>query len=59
MNSSFDPAIVPLMGGHYIDGRIADQSGGLPMILPSDGTRFSDCPVGDANMVDRAVVAAQ
>lgn len=59
MNFSFDPAMVPLMGGHYIDGRIVDQSGGLPMTRPSDGKGFADCPVGDANMVDRAVVAAQ
>lgn len=59
MNFSFDPAIIPRMGGHYIDGHIVAQSAGLPMIRPSDGKRFADCPVGDANMVDRAVTAAQ
>ncbi|GMG83051.1 aldehyde dehydrogenase family protein [Paralimibaculum aggregatum] len=58
MTASFDPASVDLPTGHHIAGRFLPASGGIPLRRPSDGAAHADCPVADADCVDRAVEAA-
>ncbi len=59
MNLSFDPDSVSLPAGHFIGDRLVPATGVIPMYRPSDGKAYTDCPIADADMVDRAVQAAK
>lgn len=59
MSLSFDPSSVALPRGHHIGGEWIPARDGIPLLRPSDAVPFADCPVGDADMVDRAVAAAK
>jgi len=59
MSLSFDPDAIDLPIGHHIGGHFAPAAGELPMRRPSDNVAFADCPIADADFVDRAVDAAQ
>jgi len=59
MSSSFDPDSLSLPCGHFIGGELIPAKGELPMLRPSDGKPFADCPLADAALVDRAVETAK
>lgn len=59
MSLSFDPSTVDLPKAHFIGGERVAATGGLALHRPSDGVSFADCPIGDADLVDRAVESAR
>lgn len=59
MSLSFDPATIALPQAHFIGGERIAASGGIALHRPSDGVAYADCPVAEADLVDRAVAAAQ
>ncbi|MCU4179804.1 aldehyde dehydrogenase family protein [Bosea sp. BH3] len=59
MSLSFDPASVTLPRGHFIAGEWVDARDGIDLHRPSDAAAYAACPVADADLVDRAVVAAK
>jgi aldehyde dehydrogenase (NAD+) len=56
---SFDPATIDLPRAHFIGGERVPATGGIALHRPSDGVAFADCPVAEADLVDRAVEAAK
>jgi len=56
---SFDPATIDLPRAHFIGGERVPATGGIALHRPSDGVAFADCPVAEAELVDRAVEAAK
>jgi aldehyde dehydrogenase (NAD+) len=56
---SFDPATIDLPRAHFIGGERVRATGGIALHRPSDGVAFADCPVAEAELVDRAVEAAK
>ncbi len=59
MSLSFDPATIDLPRAHFIGGERMPATGGIALHRPSDGVAFADCPVAEADLVDRAVEAAK
>ncbi len=59
MSLSFDPATIDLPRAHFIGGERVPATGGIALHRPSDGVAFADCPVAEAELVDRAVEAAK
>ncbi|WP_134495292.1 aldehyde dehydrogenase family protein [Microvirga pakistanensis] len=61
MTLSFDPETLAFPFYHIIDGEpvAAGTSEGLIMHRPSDGRAYGECPVADADLVDRAVQSAK
>jgi aldehyde dehydrogenase (NAD+) len=61
MTLSFDPEAIVFPFYHFIDGEPvpAAGGGGLEMRRPSDGRAYGECPVADAELVDRAVQSAK
>lgn len=60
MTLSFDPEAIALPFHHFIDGEPVAASGSGPdMHRPSDGRAYGECPVADADLVDRAVQSAK
>ncbi|MBD3844387.1 aldehyde dehydrogenase family protein [Bosea sp. SSUT16] len=59
MSLSFDPATIDLPRAHFIGGERVPATGGIALHRPSDGVAFADCPVAEADLVDRAVEAAK
>lgn len=59
MTLSFDPATISLPRGHYIGGTLRDAAEGIPLRRPSDGIRYTDCPIASADLVDEAVETAR
>ena len=59
MSLSFDPDSLTLPIGHFIGGRLLPADGIIAMQRPSDGKAYADCPVADADLVDRAVQTAK
>jgi len=59
MTLSFDPDSLTLPIGHFISDRLVPAEGVIAMHRPSDGKAYADCPLADADMVDRAVQAAK
>jgi aldehyde dehydrogenase (NAD+) len=61
MTLSFDPATLAFPFHHFIDGEpvAAAVGGGPEMRRPSDGHAYGECPVADAELVDRAVQSAK
>ncbi|TRC87802.1 aldehyde dehydrogenase [Mesorhizobium sp. WSM4310] len=59
MSLSFDPDTVPLPIGHFIGAELIAGDGAIEMRRPSDGKVYADCPVADADIVDRAVESAK
>ncbi|MGA1805051.1 aldehyde dehydrogenase family protein [Rhizobium sp. HT1-10] len=55
MSLSFDPDSLPLPIGHFIGGELIATTDGIAMHRPSDAKTYADCPVADADLVDRAV----
>ena len=55
MSLSFDPDSLPLPIGHFIGGELVATTDGIAMHRPSDAKAYADCPVADADLVDRAV----
>ena len=55
MSLSFDPDSLPLPIGHFIGGELIATTDGIAMHRPSDAKAYADCPVADADLVDRAV----
>lgn len=56
----FDPKMVLVPNGHFIDGAIIAGNGEtLPVRRPSDNAPYADLPIASAEVVDRAVVSAQ
>ncbi|GAJ27595.1 aldehyde dehydrogenase family protein [Acidomonas methanolica] len=54
-SSSFDPAAIPLPGGHFIGGELLRGTEAIDVHAPSDGAVRGRIPAGDADLVDRAV----
>jgi aldehyde dehydrogenase (NAD+) len=61
MTLSFDPETLAFPFYHFIGGeRVAAGAGNGPeMRRPSDGRAYGECPVADADLVDRAVRSAE
>jgi aldehyde dehydrogenase (NAD+) len=59
MSLSFDPDRLTLPIGHFIGDTLLPADGIIPLHRPSDGKAYSDCPVADADLVDRAVQTAK
>jgi aldehyde dehydrogenase (NAD+) len=59
MSFSFDPDRIEMPIGHHIGGAFVAAQGEVPIHRPSDNVAFADCPVADADVVDRAVQAAK
>lgn len=59
MSLSFDPSQIDLVPAHYIGGELISGEGRLALRRPSDGAVVSECPVADAELVDRAVMTAK
>lgn len=59
MSLSFDPNSIDLPLGHHIGGEMISAEGVLEMRRPSDNVHYTDCPIADAALVDRAVETAQ
>ena len=59
MTLSFDPDSLSLPIGHFIGGSLIPAPGVIPMHRPSDGKAYADCPIADADLVDRAVETAK
>ncbi|MCP3907031.1 MAG: aldehyde dehydrogenase family protein, partial [Oceanicoccus sp.] len=59
MSFSFDPDLIEMPIGHHIGGAFVAAHGEVPIHRPSDNVAFADCPVADADVVDRAVQAAK
>ncbi len=59
MSFSFDPDRISMPIGHHIGGEFIPMQGEMPMHRPSDNVAFADCPVADADLVDRAVMTAK
>ena len=59
MSLSFDPDSLSLPIGHFIGGELISASDGIAMYRPSDAKAYADCPVADADLVDRAVENAR
>ena len=61
MTLSFDPETLAFPFYHFIDGEpvAAAGDGGPEMRRPSDGRAYGECPVADAELVDRAVQSAK
>ena len=59
MTLSFDPDTVELPFYHFIGGERVSAAGALEMRRPSDGKRYGECPIADADLVDRAVQTAK
>jgi aldehyde dehydrogenase (NAD+) len=55
----FDPASITPRGGHYIGGEWVDAPGAIAVRRPSDNQAYGEIPDAGAEMVDRAVQAAQ
>jgi aldehyde dehydrogenase (NAD+) len=58
MPLSFDPDLLSLPKGHFLGGRLVEAAGQLPIERPSDARVYWDCPIADADIVDRAVETA-
>lgn len=59
MSLSFDPDSLALPMGHFIGDRLVAAKGAIAMHRPSDGKAYADCPVADADLVDKAVQTAK
>ncbi|MCF3642471.1 aldehyde dehydrogenase family protein [Rhizobium sp. TRM95111] len=59
MTLSFDPDSLTLPIGHFVGDRLLSAQGVIPLYRPSDGKAYADCPVADADIVDRAVETAR
>ena len=59
MSLSFDPATVVMPRVHFIGGARVAAADGIALRRPSDGAAFAECPIADADLVDRAVAAAK
>ena len=59
MARSFNPDQVQLPAGHWIGGTYVNGDGGMALLRPSDAVRFAECPIADAELVERAVAAAK
>ncbi len=61
MTLSFDPETLAFPFYHLIDGEPVGAVGasGPEMRRPSDGRAYGECPVADAELVDRAVLSAK
>jgi aldehyde dehydrogenase (NAD+) len=60
MTLSFDPETLAFPFHHFIDGKpVAAIAAGPEMRRPSDGRAYGECPVADADLVDRAVQSAK
>jgi aldehyde dehydrogenase (NAD+) len=60
MTLSFDPETLAFPFHHFIDGKpVAAAAAGPEMRRPSDGRAYGECPVADADLVDRAVQSAK
>jgi aldehyde dehydrogenase (NAD+) len=60
MTLSFDPESLAFPFHHFIDGKpLAAVAAGPEMRRPSDGRAYGECPVADADLVDRAVQSAK
>ena len=60
MTLSFDPETLAFPFHHFIDGKpVAAVAAGPEMRRPSDGRAYGECPVADADLVDRAVQSAK
>jgi aldehyde dehydrogenase (NAD+) len=55
---TFDPELIAVPQGHYLDGRLLSSAAGLEVRRPSDGKPYAELPLGDAELVDRAVQSA-
>ena len=54
----FDPNIVPIPCGHFIDGALVSAPGALDVRRPYDGAAYAALPCADLEAVDRAVRSA-
>lgn len=53
---TFDPDLISVPSGHFIDGKLlAGHAEALEVLRPSDGKAYAALPLGDAERVDRAV----
>jgi aldehyde dehydrogenase (NAD+) len=60
MTLSFDPETLAFPFHHFIDGKpVAAVAAGPEMRRPSDGRAYGECPIADADLVDRAVQSAK
>lgn len=59
MSLSFDPQDIVVPKGHFIAGKLLPGRDGTPVIRPSDGEAFADCPIAGEGLVDQAVAAAK
>ena len=59
MTLSFDPDSLSLPIGHFMGGSLIPAPGVIPMHRPSDAKAYADCPIADADLVDRAVETAK
>ncbi len=56
----FNPEDITVPQGHFIGGETVIDSGDrLPVRRPSDSVVYGDLPIGDADVVDRAVTSAR
>jgi len=56
----FDPATTPVPAGHFVNGTRRETAAQMLAVRrPSDGQVYAELPLGDADLVDEAVCAAQ
>ena len=53
--SLFDPRSIAVSSGHFIGGRLVQDTPRLGVLRPSDGQMHADLPLADASTVDAAV----
>lgn len=59
MSASFSPSSVSLPSGHFISGQYVCEMDRIDLRRPSDGEGYAGSPIAEADLVDRAVQAAQ
>ncbi len=59
MTISFDPSLVELPVGHWINGKYVEGRGELELRRPSDAFAYTASPLAGEDVVDRAVAGAK